>query len=90
MNTENKRNTKNKVDLDMLFRSFTNMATSDEERDICDWLNGNEENKKGYSTARDIHEAFLLEAPAELLEAHSPESARKRKKSLRIARQCIG
>lgn len=90
MNTENKRNTKNKVDLDMLFRSFNNVTTSDEERDICDWLNGNEENKKAYSTARDIHEAFLLEAPAELLEAHSPESARKRKKSLRIALQCIG
>ena len=90
MNTENKRNTKNKVDLDMLFRSFNNVTTSDEERDICDWLNGNEENKKAYSTARDIHEAFLLEAPAELLEAHSPESACKRKKSLRIALQCIG
>ena len=90
MNTENKRNTKNKVDLDMLFRSFNNVTTSDEERDICDWLNGNEENKKAYSTARDIHEAFLLEAPAELLEAHSPESVHKRKKSLRIALQCIG
>lgn len=90
MDGKNIQDRKKPVDFDMLFRSFNNVATEEEETLICEWLAGNEENKKTYGKVRDLHEAFVMEAPLELLEKNASGAARKRRKSLRIALQCIG
>lgn len=74
----------------MLFRSFNNVATDKEESLICDWLAGNEENKKTYAKVRDLHEAFIMEAPIELLEGRLPGAARKRRRMLHTVLKGVG
>ena len=74
----------------MLFRSFNNAATDKEESLICDWLAGNEENKKTYAKVRDLHEAFIMEAPIELLEGGLPGAARKRRRMLHTVLKGVG
>lgn len=90
MDGKNIQDRKKPVDFDMLFRSFNNVATEEEETLICEWLAGNEENKKTYGKVRDLHEAFVMEAPLELLEKNASGAARKRRKSLHTALQFIG
>lgn len=90
MNANKKHDNKTAVDFDMLFRSFNNVATEEEESHICDWLAGNEENKKTYAKVRDLHEAFIMEAPLELLEGGISGTARKRRRSVRLFLQYIG
>ena len=90
MNWKWKHNNRETVDFDMLFRSFNNVATDKEESLICDWLAGNEENKKTYAKVRDLHEAFIMEAPIELLEGGLPGAARKRRRMLHTVLKGVG
>ena len=90
MNWKRKHNNRETVDFDMLFRSFNNVATDKEESLICDWLAGNEENKKTYAKVRDLHEAFIMEAPIELLEGGLPGAARKRRRMLHTVLKGVG
>ena len=90
MNWKRKHNNRKTVDFDMLFRSFNNVATDKEESLICDWLAGNEENKKTYAKVRDLHEAFIMEAPIELLEGRLPGAARKRRRMLHTVLKGVG
>ena len=90
MNGKNIHKDKKTVDLDMLFKSFNNAASGKEESAIDDWLHENEDNKETYVNARDIHEAFLMETPIELLDGREAKSAEKRRKFRRIVLQGIG
>lgn len=71
------------VDTELLFKSFNNLATAEEEARICEWLKANDENKKKYLDARGLHEAFLMDAPIELFENRMPESAVKRRSAVK-------
>lgn len=90
MNGKNIHKDKKLVDLDMLFKSFNNAASEKEESAIDNWLHENEDNKETYVNARDIHEAFLMETPIELLDGREAKSAEKRRKFRRIVLQGIG
>lgn len=79
-----------KVDTELLFRSFNNAATDEEEAMICEWLKGSDENKQKYLDARDLHEAFLLEAPKELFGNSITGSAVKRRKTLKYIALGVG
>lgn len=81
---------KDAVDLDLLFKSFNNAATEEEERAIDNWLQEKEENKKTYSEARDLFDALLMEAPVELLGGRMAKSAEKRRKAFRSVLYGIG
>ena len=75
---------KHKVDSDLLFRFFNNDVTQEEEMAICKWLEESDEHKEIYGNARELHEAFLLQAPMELVNGDMPEAARKKRSALRI------
>lgn len=78
------------VDTELLFRSFNNVASKEEEAMICEWLKESEDNRKEYIEARELHEALLMDAPIELFEGRLPESARKRRRALRFIMLSIG
>lgn len=75
---------KHKVDSDLLFRFFNNDVTQEEEMAICKWLEESDEHKEIYGNARELHEAFLLQAPMELVNGDMPEAARKKRSARRI------
>lgn len=75
---------KHKVDSDLLFRFFNNDVTQEEEMAICKWLEESDEHKEIYGNARELHEAFLLQAPMELVNGDMPEAARKKRNARRI------
>ena len=53
-------------------------------------MHENEDNKETYVNARDIHEAFLMETPIELLDGREAKSAEKRRKFRRFILHGIG
>lgn len=73
-----------KVDADLLFRFFNNDTTKEEESSICEWLDENDEHKETYNNARELHEAFLLSAPIELLNGDIPEASKKKRRTKRF------
>lgn len=79
-----------KVDFDMLFRSFNNTSTEEEERMICEWLKDSESNRKSYSDARDLHEAFIMEAPLGILDGSVAPVQHRRGKVFRHVLQTAG
>lgn len=78
------------VTTELLFKSFNNTATDAEEAMISGWLEESEENKKKYLNASALHEALLMNAPAELFEGRQPESLQKKRNTLRFVWLCLG
>ena len=81
---------KHKVDSDLLFRFFNNATTQEEETAICDWLEESDEHKEIYGNARELHEAFLLQAPMELINGDIPETTRKKRNANRTIWLAVG
>lgn len=74
----------------MLFRFFNNDATQEEETAINEWIEENYEHKEIYNNARELHEAFLLQASLELLNGDVPEVTKKKRHTHRIVWMTVG
>lgn len=81
---------KNKVDADLLFRFFKNDVTGEEENAVCEWLEESEEHRNTYNNARELHEAFLLNAPIELFNGDVPAATKRRINARRTAWMIAG
>ena len=68
---------------EMLFRFFRGDSTPDEEKLIREWLAADKANEKRYNTMHDLYDAYLITAPAEMLQhypaRHDSRNGGKRK-----------
>lgn len=81
---------KYKVDSDLLFRFFNNDTTPEEENAICGWIEESDGHKETYNNARELHEAFLLQAPMELFSGDTPEDTRRKRNRRRNVWMAVG
>lgn len=73
----NNRKTVGNINTELIFKYFNRKTTEEEVKMLGDWIDESEEHGRMYVNARALYEAYLMQAPIDVLEGHPSVPVRK-------------